>query len=200
MANVVIPDYIEFSEILRIIETKDLVHADVVNPLFKTLLLNTVYLNRHMTEMLERIETLATDNTYGGPELSADANIVDASAQFSVIRKTSSTASVQTLFQKAIDGLRKGLYSLLIRVKVSSNSNNGGLIELNVTSGGAILETRTITANMFERAGVYQTFGLNVELNDAVTITARLLKNSANITVSVDYVMLQPAQTAITSL
>ena len=43
-------------------------------------------------------------------------------------------------------------------------------------------------------------FGLNVELNDTVTITARLLKNSANITVSVDYVMLQPAQTAITSL
>lgn len=133
-------------------------------------------------------------------ELSADASIVDASAQFNVIRKTSSTASVQTLFQKAIDGLRKGLYSLLIRVKVNSNSNNGGLIELNVTSGGAILETRTITANMFERAGVYQTFGLNVELNDTVTITARLLKNSANITVSVDYVMLQPAQTAITSL
>ena len=57
-----------------------------------------------------------------------------------------------------------------------------------------------MAANMFERAGVYQTFGLNVELNDTATITARLLKNSANITVSVDYVMLQPAQTAITSL
>ena len=189
MANVVIPENPEFNEALRIIETKDLVHADVVNPMFRTLLLNTIYLERR-----------AIDNTYGGPELSADASIVDASAQFNVIRKTSSTASVQTLFQKAIDGLRKGLYSLLIRVKVNSNSNNGGLIELNVTSGGAILETRTITANMFERAGVYQTFGLNVELNDTVTITARLLKNSANITVSVDYVMLQPAQTAITSL
>ena len=53
---------------------------------------------------------------------------------------------------------------------------------------------------MFERAGIFQTFGLNVELNDTVTITAKMLKNSANITVSVDYVMLQPAQTAITSL
>ena len=204
MANVVIPENPEFNEALRIIETKDLVHADVVNPMFRTLLLNTIYLERRVAKMIERIDTLAIDNTYGGPELSADANIVDASAQFSVIRKTSSTASVQTLFQKAIDSLRKGLYSLLIRVKVNSNSNNGGLIELNVTSGGAILETRTITANMFEknfeRAGVYQTFGLNVELNDTVTITARLLKNSANITVSVDYVMLQPAQTAITSL
>ena len=177
MANVVIPENPEFNEALRIIETEDLVHANVVNPMFRTLLLNTIYLERRVAKMTERIDTLAIDNTYGGPELSADANIVDASAQFSVIRKTSSTASVQTLFQKAIDGLRKGLYSLLIRVKVSSNS-----------------------ANMFERAGVYQTFGLNVELNDTVTITARLLKNSANITVSVDYVMLQPAQTAITSL
>ncbi len=61
------------------------------------------------------------------------------------------------------------------------------------------METRTITANMFESSNFIM-FGLNVELNDTVTITARLLKNSANITVSVDYVMLQPAQTAITSL
>ena len=98
MANVVIPDSIEFSEILRIIETKDLVHADVINPLFKTLLLNTVYLNRHITEMLERIETLATDNTYGGIELSAEATVTDANAQFTVIKKTSSTASTQILF------------------------------------------------------------------------------------------------------
>ena len=198
MANVVIPENPEFNEILRIIETKDLVHADVVNPMFRTLLLNTIYLERRVAKMIERIDTLATDNTYGGLELSVDANIADASAQFSVIRKTSSTATVQTLFSKAIDGLRKGLYSLLIRLKVNANSDSGGLIELSVTSGGTI--TRIITAKMFERAGIFQTFGLNVELSDTVTITAKLLKNSANITVSVDYVMLQPAQTAITSL
>ena len=87
MANVVIPENPEFNEALRIIETKDLVHADVVNPMFRTLLLNTVYLERRVAKMIERIDTLAIDNTYGGPELSADANIVDASAQFSVIRK-----------------------------------------------------------------------------------------------------------------
>ena len=162
MANVVIPENPEFNEILRIIETKDLVHADVVNPMFRTLLLNTIYLERRVAKMIERIDTLATDNTYGGLELSVDANIADASAQFSVIRKTSSTATVQTLFSKAIDGLRKGLYSLLIRLKVNANSDSGGLIELSVTSGGTILETRIITAKMFERAGIFQTFGLNV--------------------------------------
>lgn len=200
MANVIIPDAPEFSEILRIIETKDLVHADVVNPLFRTLLLNTVYLNKRVTEMKERIETLATDNTYGGTDLSAEATVTDGSAQFNVIRKTSSTASTQTLFSKSVEGLRKGLYSLLIRLKASSITDGNGLIELKVTSGGTVLETRTITSQMFEKSNTFQTFGLNIDLLDTATITATLLKNSANIAVSVDYVMLQPAQTAITSL
>lgn len=200
MANVIIPDAPEFSEVLRIIETKDLVHADVVNPLFRTLLLNTVYLNKQVTEMKERIETLATDNTYGGTDLSAEATVTDGSAQFNVIRKTSSTASTQTLFSKSVEGLRKGLYSLLIRLKASSITDGKGLIELKVTSGGTVLETRTITSQMFEKSNTFQTFGLNIDLLDTATITATLLKNSANIAVSVDYVMLQPAQTAITSL
>lgn len=200
MANVIIPDAPEFSEILRIIETKDLVHADVVNPLFRTLLLNTVYLNKRVTEMKERIETLATDNTYGGTDLSAEATVTDGSAQFNVIRKTSSTAFAQTLFSKSVEGLRKGLYSLLIRLKASSITDGNGLIELKVTSGGTVLETRTITSQMFEKSNTFQTFGLNIDLLDTATITATLLKNSANIAVSVDYVMLQPAQTAITSL
>ena len=200
MANVIIPDAPEFSEILRIIETKDLVHADVVNPLFRTLLLNTVYLNKRVTEMKERIETLATDNTYGGTDLSAEATVTDGSAQFNVIRKTSSTASAQTLFSKSVEGLRKGLYSLLIRLKASSITDGNGLIELKVTSGGTVLETRTITSQMFEKSNTFQTFALNIDLLDTATITATLLKNSANIAVSVDYVMLQPAQTAITSL
>lgn len=66
MANVVIPENPEFNEALRIIETKDLVHADVVNPMFRTLLLNTIYLERRVAKMIERIDTLAIDNTYGG--------------------------------------------------------------------------------------------------------------------------------------
>lgn len=200
MANVIIPDSPEFSEVLRIIETKDLVHADVINPLFRTLLLNTVYLNKRVTEMKERIETLATDNTYGGTDLSAEATVTDSGAQFNVIRKTSSTASAQTLFSKSVEGLRKGLYSLLIRLKASSITDGNRLIELKVTSGGTVRETRTITSQMFEKSNTFQTFGLNIDLLDTATITATLLKNSANIVVSVDYVMLQPAQTAITSL
>ena len=40
MANVVIPENPEFNEALRIIETKDLVHADVVNPMFRLSLIH----------------------------------------------------------------------------------------------------------------------------------------------------------------
>ena len=48
-------------------------------------------------------------------------------------------------------------------------------------------EVRTITAKMFEKAGAYQTFGMNVECaTDSLSVSVTLLKNSANITVSVD--------------
>ena len=55
MANVQVPDTPEYSELLRIIETNDLVHADIINPPLKTLLLNTAYLYRRYQEMLESI-------------------------------------------------------------------------------------------------------------------------------------------------
>lgn len=200
MANVQVPDNPEYSELLRIIETKDLVHADIINPPLKTLLLNTAYLYRRYQELLESINKMATDNTYGGEDLSAEATVEDGAAQFTVLQKTSSTAQDTNLFSKPITGLRKGLYSLLIRLKASAVTDGNGLVKIQVSEGGSVIETRTITAKMFESANKYQIFGMNVDLSDSATITATLLKNSANITVSIDYIMLQPAQTAITSL
>ncbi len=200
MANVQVPDNPEYSELLRIIETNDLVHADIINPPLKTLLLNTAYLYRRYQELLESINKMATDNTYGGEDLSAEATVEDSAAQFTVLQKTSSTAQDTNLFSKPINGLRKGLYSLLIRLKASANTDGNGLVKIQVSEGGSVIETRTITAKMFEAANKYQIFGMNVDLSDSATITAVLLMNSANITVSIDYIMLQPAQTAITSL
>lgn len=198
MSNVVIPDNPEYTEILREIETTDLVHADVMNPLLRTLLLNTVYLYRKVTKLKEQIDKMATDNTYGGSNLS-NITMIDSEAQFEVIRKTSSSSTSQLLFEKTVN-VRKGLYSVLIRLKVSSIADGNDLIQIKVTSSnGTTIEGRVITAKVFEASNVYQTFGFNADIGDA-TITAILLKNKANITVSVDYMMLQPAQTAITSL
>lgn len=195
MANVPIPENPEYSEIMRIIETTDLVHADIINPPLKTLILNTAYLHRRYQEIVDSMEAMAPGYIYGGADLSQEATVIDNSAEFPVLRKVSSTAANTALFSKQIN-LRKGLYSLLIRLKVSGNTDGNGLVKLQAGS-----EVRTITAKMFEKAGAYQTFGMNVECaTDSLSVSVTLLKNSANITVSVDYIMLQPAQTAITSL
>ncbi len=195
MANVPIPENPEYSEIMRIIETTDLVHADIINPPLKTLILNTAYLYRRYQEIVDSMEAMASGYIYGGADLSQEATVVDSTAEFPVLRKVSSTAANTSLFSKQIN-LRKGLYSLLIRLKVSGNTDGNRLVKLQAGS-----EVRTITAKMFEKAGAYQTFGMNIECaSESLSVSATLLKNSANITVSIDYIMLQPAQTAITSL
>lgn len=200
MANIVIPDNPSYSEVVPIIETTDPVHADIVNPVFKRLLINEAYLNRKIMELQKRIDKAASDNIWGGTNLSSAATIGDSAAQYTVIRKTSSAIQEQSLFSVPVSGIRKGLYSLLIRLKASQNTDGNGLVGLKVSSGGVMQKQRTIIAQMFKSANTYQTFGMNVELDDSATISAALLKNSANITISIDYVILQSAQTAITSL
>ena len=59
MANVPIPENPEYSEIMRIIETTDLVHADIINPPLKTLILNTAYLYRRYQEIVDSMEAMA---------------------------------------------------------------------------------------------------------------------------------------------
>lgn len=200
MANIVIPDNPSYSEVVPIIETTDPVHADIVNPVFKRLLINEAYLNRKIMELQKLIDKVASDNIWGGVNLSSAATIADSAAQYTVIRKTSSATQEQSLFSVPVSGIRKGLYSILVRLKANQNLNGNGLIELKVTSGGTVQKKRTIMARMFGKADTFQTFGMNAEMDDSAVISAILLKNSDNITVSIDYVILQSAQTAITSL
>lgn len=200
MANIVIPDNPSYSEVVPIIETTDPVHADIVNPVFKRFLINEAYLNRKIMELQKLIDKAASDNIWGGVNLSSAATIADSAAQYTVIRKTSSATQEQSLFSVPVSGIRKGLYSILVRLKANQNLNGNGLIELKVTSGGTVQKKRTIMARMFGKADTFQTFGMNAEMDDSAVISAILLKNSDNITVSIDYVILQSAQTAITSL
>lgn len=202
MGNFVIPQNPAFSDVMRMIETTDSVHADVVNPMFRTLLLDAVFLNNKCKRLEEELAKAQTDNTYGGTALSDQATVVEEDAQYPVLAKTSSTASPQPLFSLTIpqEDIRKGYYSLTLRAKVSSVSDSAGLINVKVKSNGALLEERTITASKFAEANRFRTVGFNVEVPGSLTIEATLLANSANIKVSVDYVMLQPAHTAITSL
>lgn len=202
MGNFIIPQNPAFSDVMRMIETTDSVHADVVNPMFRTLLLDAVFLNNKCKRLEEELAKAQTDNTYGGTALSEQATVAEADAQYPVLAKTSSTASPQPLFSLSIpqEDIRKGYYSLTLRAKVSSVSNSTGLINIKVKSNGTLLEERTITASKFSEANRYKMVGFNVEVPGPLTIEATLLANSANIKVSIDYVMLQPAHTAITSL
>ena len=61
MANIVIPDNPSYSEVVPIIETTDPVHADIVNPVFKRLLINEAYLNRRIMELQKLIDKAASD-------------------------------------------------------------------------------------------------------------------------------------------
>lgn len=77
MANIVIPDNPSYSEVVPIIETTDPVHADIVNPVFKRLLINEAYLNRKIMELQKLIDKAASDNIWGGTNLSSAATIGD---------------------------------------------------------------------------------------------------------------------------
>lgn len=202
MSNFLIPDDPVFSDAIRQIETEDAVHANIVNPMFRTLLINTVFLKKMCDTLSENLAKAQTDNTYGGKNLSAEANIQETDAQFPVLKKVSSTASQVSLFNLSIsnEDIRKGLYSLIIRMKVSKINDSSGLLNIKVKSNGLVLEERTITASMFESENKYQMLGFNVEVVGPFTIEAILLANSANITTCIDYVMLQPTHTTITSL
>lgn len=46
MANHVIPENINFNELLRMIETTDLVHANTMNPIFQQLIHNDVFIKK----------------------------------------------------------------------------------------------------------------------------------------------------------
>lgn len=46
MANHVIPEEVKFNDLLRMIETTDLVHANTINPLFEQLIQNDVFIKK----------------------------------------------------------------------------------------------------------------------------------------------------------
>lgn len=199
MANHILPDKPEFNSAVRLIETEDPVHADIVNPLVRTLLLNEVHLFNRIEAMQKLLDNMATDNTYGGTALSSEATVTDAAAEFAVIRKTSSTAQELQLFTKTVE-MRKGSYGFIIRMKVSNNIDANPLVRITISSNGQILEQRTVTSRKFISANKYQALGFNVDVEGPVTVNAVLLKNSANLVLSVDYIMFQPAQPTFSAL
>lgn len=205
MANFIIPDEPAFSDTVRKVETTDPVHADIVNPVFEALLLNSVYLYKRCKNLETELEKAKTGITYGGNELSSDANIEDDKAQYPVIQKTLSN-EVQELFHMTRK-LPQGIYAIMLRAKVSDNTPTESIISIKAKTNndsGTLIKEVQIKPNMFIENNKFQTVGFlldfDVNKNDELFISASLLAGTSAVTVSIDYILLSPAYTAVSSM
>jgi len=68
----------------------------------------------------------------GGTALSSSATITDSAAQYKVISK--STGSTGEIFSKSVT-LPKGLYSVMIRMKISAITSTASIFKLTIVDG-----------------------------------------------------------------
>ncbi len=156
--------------------------------------------------VLHQIETAG--NIYiGGANLSAEATGTDSNAEFKVLAKTSSSVSDVKIFGKAIP-IKLGTFAVMIRAKVSDTSKTDKLIRVRArknTESGEIVKEFNISPNMFDVNGKYKLMGTIVDFNNAAKGTmlyleAAIVKTTAVETVTIDYVLINPAYTAISAM
>lgn len=187
MSNFYIPDQPPFTEEMRRIEVEDQVHEAVVNPMFEKLLYNSVYLKRKLDESY---------NSLGGPNLPGN-KVTDPDAQYNPVEKSGDeTGQIFT----ADTPLKKGLYSVAIRLKVSDVSSAENILKLDITDGDKAL-TKYIKPQMLKKANTYTTIGCAAECTSGTLgITLSIDKVWTGQTVRVDYVTIAPAMVSISSL
>lgn len=137
---------------------------------------------------------------YGGTALdSKGTTAADTASQYDTI--TLSTATAATVgFNKVLTDLPKGKYSIMIRLKISNNTNTGNILKVECGDTAA-LKTFYIKPTMFNAKNTYQTFGFTVDHN-TTSLTAKLSVGTAlaSVTANIDYVAIAPTFTAITSV
>lgn len=144
----------------------------------------------------------------GGQELSEEANTEDARAQYTVLQKTTA-GTEQAMFTKTLEGLPLGMYSVMLRAKVSQNTGTDAAldIKIKVAGDGGLLKEAMIKPSMFSAVDKFQTLGFIVDFdaarNEGMQIEASMPAYSsadAAVTVTVDYVLIAPAYTAVSSI
>lgn len=136
---------------------------------------------------------------YGGTALDSKGTTFDSNAQYPVISLSTATANASG-FSKALTDLPKGKYSVMIRMKISTNSSTGNIIKIQCGDTSS-LKTFYVKPSMFTSANTYQTFGFTVD-NTSGSFTAALSIGTAlsGVTLSIDYLLIAPTFTAITSV
>lgn len=136
---------------------------------------------------------------YGGLSLDPNATTTDTSAQYNTIALSTTTADT-VAFSKVLTDLPKSRYSVMIRLKISANTDKNNIlkIECGDTEG---LKTYYIKPSMFTSADVFQSFGFTVDHNSN-SFTVKLSVGTAldGVTVNIDYLAISPTFTAITSV
>lgn len=202
MANFNIPEEPKYNNVMRQLEPTDPGHANTFNPLFAQLLINEEYLFKQMGKGL-------SCKVLGGENLSPEATVIDEQAQFAVVTKTQAQEEVP-VFAQEIPGLFLGSYSVVIRCKCSDNSGSDGILKITAAyvsdQGETVLKEVRVKPEMFAEADKYHSFsflveycGVNAE-QAKMKLTAVLLPGEGPKSVSVDYVLVNYAYGAITSL
>lgn len=134
---------------------------------------------------------------YGGATLSSSATVTDSAAQYKVISR--STGSTGDIFTKSVT-LPKGLYSVMIRMKVSTISSSSNVFKLTIIDGSTTT-TKYIKPNMFKAEDSYTTLGTAVEnTSGTLKITLNVYSALSNQTVCVDYLAIAPTMVGVTSI
>lgn len=134
---------------------------------------------------------------YGGTALSSSATTTDSAAQYKVISR--STGSTGDIFTKSVT-LPKGLYSVMIRMKVSTISSSSNVFKLTIVDGSTTT-TKYIRPSMFKTANGYTTLGTAVEnTSGTLRVTLSIYNTLSNQTVCVDYLAITPAMVGVTSI
>lgn len=133
----------------------------------------------------------------GGTALSSSATTTDSAAQYKVISK--STGSTGDIFSKSVT-LPKGLYSVMVRMKISTISSSSNVFKLTIVDGSTTT-TKYIKPNMFKTANGYTTLGTAVEnTSGTLRVTLSIYSALSNQTVCVDYLAITPAMVGVTSI
>lgn len=156
-------------------------------------------------EVLAKVEK-AGGIYMGGPLLSEEATIEDTTAEYTVLRKSSSKISDIPLFNCEAD-VKMGTYAIMIRAKVSDVSKTENLIRLKIKKGSAgdVIKEVLISPDVFEKNNKYKVIGTVVEFSDIkkgtkMCIEASVIKTTASETITVDYVLINPAYTSISAI
>lgn len=103
------------------------------------------------------------------------------------------------IFTKSVT-LPKGLYSVMIRMKVSTISSSSNVFKLTIIDG-SITTTKYIKPNMFKAEDSYTTLGTAVEnTSGTLKITLNVYSALSNQTVCVDYLAIAPTMVGVTSI